>query len=86
MRAVNLTIDWVSAGIFLVTYAFSQIRAVSLRLRYVVLALGCGAIAGYRFVTFGQHGVNFAITLAAVALAVFYLVRALQARAPGSRD
>ncbi len=81
-----MTIDWVSAGIFLATYAFAQIKTVSIKLRYVVLALGCGAIAGYRFVTYGQHGVNFAITLAAVGLMLFYLVRAFQARQPGSSD
>jgi hypothetical protein len=83
---VRLSIDWVSMGIFLAAYAFSQINKVSLRLRYLGLAIACGAIAGYRFVTFGQHGVNFAITLAAVGLMLFYLVRALQARQPGSSD
>ncbi len=81
----NISVDWVSMGIFVVTYAFAQVTSVPLRLRYIVLALGCAGICGYRIQHYGTEGLNFIITLAAAALAVFYLVKAMMARAPGSR-
>ncbi|MFT3835975.1 MAG: hypothetical protein QM723_03130 [Myxococcaceae bacterium] len=86
MGRTGISIDWVSAGIFIVTYAFAQVTAVPLRVRYVVLALGCAAICGYRLQTFGTAvTVNAAITGAAAVLALYYLVKALMARTPGSR-
>ena len=81
---MNLGIDWVSAGIFIVTYLFAQVRQVPVRVRYVVLALGCGAICAYRTQHFGTQGINFVITLVAAALGVYYLVKAFMAREPGS--
>jgi hypothetical protein len=86
MGRTGLSIDWVSAGIFVVTYAFAQITTVPLRVRYVVLALGCAGICGYRLQHYGsEQNLNLVITLAAAVLALFYLVRAMMARTPGSR-
>jgi len=81
----NISVDWVSMGIVVVCYAFAQVTSVPLRVRYIVWAIGCAGICGWRVQHYGTEGVNFAITGAAAVLAVFYLVKAMMARTPGSR-
>lgn len=76
---MQVGIDWVSMGIFLVAYALSQVNSIPLRLRYGVLAAACGAIAFYRM-RWGLAGVNAIFTGLAAALAVYYVIRALGAR------
>lgn len=76
---MQIGIDWVSMGIFLVAYALSQVNAIPIKLRYFVLAAACAAIAVYRM-RWGMAGVNAIFTGLAVALAVYYVIRALGAR------
>jgi hypothetical protein len=76
---MNIGIDWVSAGIFVAAYVFSQIKAVPASLRYGVLAAACLVIAGYRFRTAGV-GINLALTGLAALLAVYYAYKAFQSR------
>jgi hypothetical protein len=76
---MQIGIDWVSMGIFLVAYALSQVSAIPIKLRYLVLAAACAAIAVFRL-RLGMAGVNAVFTGLAGALAVYYVIRALGAR------
>src|SRR5687768_11426145 len=77
-RAMGIGIDWVSLGIFVVAYAFAQVKAAPVRLRYAVLAGACGIIAAYRMRT-GAQGINLVFVGLALALCVFYLIKAIRA-------
>ncbi len=79
---MRLGIDWVSTVIFLLAWAFSQVRTVSIRVRYGVLAGAYAAICGVRLQQ-QLIGFNLAVAAFAGALAVYYLVRAM--RVNGSR-
>jgi hypothetical protein len=76
---MGIGIDWVAAGILLVAFVVSQIRAVPASLRYVVIAVACAAIAIYRL-RMGAEGFNLAFVILAAALAVYYLARAFNTR------
>ncbi|MBI3185930.1 MAG: hypothetical protein HYZ28_27660 [Myxococcales bacterium] len=74
---MRVGIDWVSAGIFIGAFAFAQVRAIPIGIRYGVLAAACGAIAIYRL-RIGASGVNMIFVVVAGALALYYAVRALR--------
>jgi uncharacterized membrane protein YfcA len=74
---MQIGVDWVSMGIFLVAFAISRVNAISLRLRYVVLAAACGAITAYRLQAKVKPEV---FTWFALALAGYYVFRAIGAR------
>lgn len=74
---MRLGIDYVSLALFLVAFVISQIRTLSLKVRYLVVAASCGAIAAYRL-KMGAQGVNLAFVGVAAVLAVMYLVRAFR--------
>jgi uncharacterized membrane protein HdeD (DUF308 family) len=76
---MGIGIDWVAAGILLVAFVVSQIRSVPPSVRYGVIALACGAIAGYRL-RMGATGLNLGFVILAAALAVYYLFRAFSTR------
>ncbi len=78
---MQVGIDWVSAAIFLAAFLFSQVKPVPIRVRYVVLAAACGAIAAYRL-RGGAVGTNLAFVAIAAALAVYYVFRAINSKAP----
>lgn len=80
MKGTSIGIDWVSMGIFLVAYAISQVNALSLKLRYAILAVACVAIAAFRAQRFGLAGTNGLFTALAVGLGVYYIVRTVTAR------
>jgi hypothetical protein len=71
-------IDWISAGIFLVAYVVSQMRTLSVRQRYLVLAIAMALITVRRF-AFGFQGVNGIFTGIAAALCAFYAYKASKA-------
>jgi hypothetical protein len=76
---MGIGIDWVSAAIFVAAYLVSQIRTLPLAVRYGVLAAAFTAIALYRL-RHGAFGYNLAFVGLGGVLAVYYAVRAFQAR------
>ena len=77
---MNLSIDWVSAGIFVAGYILSQIRALPAPARYGALALACALIAARRLNMGATVGFNMLFVVAAAALAVFYGYKAVSVR------
>ncbi len=75
---MQVGIDWVSLGIFLVAYVISQIRTVPLRVRYAVLSVALGIIAVYRL-RLSAVGINLVFSGIAAALCLFYAYRAVKA-------
>ncbi len=78
MRAMRIGIDWVAVVLLLGAYAFAQIRAVPVRVRYGVSAAAFGAIALFRLRA-GATGLNLIVALVAAGFAVLYLIKAFQA-------
>ena len=74
---MRLGIDYVSLIIFVAAYAFSQVKAVPVKIRYGVVAAAFAGIALYRL-RIGAQGPNLIFVLVAAAFAVYYLVRAFR--------
>lgn len=74
----SVGIDWVALLILAAAYAFSQVRSVSVRLRYGVFAAASAAIALYKL-RGGAAGANMIFVLLAGGFAVWYGVKAIQA-------
>jgi hypothetical protein len=77
---MGLSIDWISAGIFVAGYILSQIRALPAPARYGALALACALIAARRLSMGATAGFNMAFVLVAGGLAVFYGYKAFSVR------
>ncbi len=78
---MGMSIDYVSAGILIVAYVLSQIRALPVRVRYGLMG-GAFALIGVMRLRLGAGvGINLAVTAIAFALAIYYLVRAMRSRA-----
>lgn len=71
-------IDWFAVIVLLGAYAFAQIRAIPVPVRYGVFALASAFIALYKL-RGGAAGANLLFVLIAGGLAVYYGYKALQA-------
>lgn len=74
---MNLQIDWVSTGLFLVAYVFARVPGVPPRAGNGAIALACVGIAVYRL-RMGQQSFNLVFVGLAVVLALYYGARALK--------
>jgi len=77
---MQLGIDWVSAGIFLVAFVVGQLRSLSPRLRYLVWAIALGLITLLRL-RLPLTDVNKVFTAFAAGLTLYYAYKAI--KAPG---
>jgi hypothetical protein len=80
---VAIGIDWVALGILLAAYAFAQVRAVPVRLRYATFAVAAAAVAAWKLsggaLAAGAAGPNRILVFVAGGLAVWYMVKAFRA-------
>jgi hypothetical protein len=74
---LRVGVDWVSLVLVLAAYALSQVRTLSLRLRYGGMAIAFVGMALARL-RLGVAGMNGVLTAMAAALAVFYAYRAFR--------
>jgi hypothetical protein len=87
---VKLGIDWVSLAVLAGAYIFSRIPGVNLRMGNGAMAAACGFVA-FRYWQRGS-AIQFNLVMmgVAIALALFYLFRAIRGggprRAPQSDD
>ncbi|HZH02762.1 MAG TPA: hypothetical protein VEY30_03190 [Myxococcaceae bacterium] len=76
---MRLGVDWVSLGLVLAAYALSQVRTLSLRLRYGGMAVAFAIMAVAR-VRLGLAGVNGILTGIVAGLAAYYAYRSATSR------
>jgi len=79
---MQVGIDWVAVVVLGAAWAFSQLRTVSVRLRYWVFSAACFGIAAYRLQQRGTVQTNLIFIGLAVVLGIAYLVRGLRAGGP----
>ncbi len=82
---MRLAIDWVSLAILLTAYIFSRIPGVSPRLGNGAMAGGCAAVAFRYFQRGTAVQLNLVMMCVAIALALYYLSRAVRGAAPKRR-
>lgn len=74
-----MAIDWVAVAVLGAAWAFSQVKAVPMRWRYLAFALAGFGLAGYRLSRGGQSTSLIFVAIAA-GIGVRYLMLAIQAR------
>ena len=71
---MQLGVDYVSLAIFLAAYAFSNVHAVPIKVRYGVMAAACTGIGLLR-IRQGVAGTNLIFAGIGLAFGLYYLVQ-----------